>query len=205
MRALFRTFIRWLPVILVMYLAATLLQVVVASRMDEAAPADAVVVLGTAQYNGRPSSVFRARLDHAIDLYGAGYAPLLITTGGMGRDPNFSEGGVGASYAIARGVPASAILIEDEGLSTWQSMIGVAHLAEANGVERIIVVSDPFHLARSKAMARVLGLEALGSPTLSSPISRRPGTEAAYVLREVASLTAYRAVWLRDALWDTVM
>ncbi|MCB0078628.1 MAG: YdcF family protein [Anaerolineales bacterium] len=204
LRGLIGTFLRRLPWLLLLYLLITLVQVIVGIRRDEAAAADAIVVLGTAQYNGRPSSVLRARLDHAIALYHEGYAPRLITTGGGGLDAVFTEGGVGASYAMARGVPAEAILVEDNGATTWQSMLGVGILAEQNEIERVIVVSDPFHIARCKEMARAVGLDALGSPTRSSPISRRPSVELGYVMREVASLVIYRGVWLRDALWGAV-
>lgn len=188
--------LRLLVAATVIYVGATLLQIWSAAHEDEAREVDAIVVLGAAQWAGRPSPVLRARLNHAIELYGQGYAPLLITTGGYGPDPNFSEGGVGAAYAVNQGVPGEAILSEERGETTWESMAGVAELARANGVQRIIVVSDPFHIARAKAMAEALGLEAYGSPTRSSPISRRPVTETIYVLREVVSLTVHRVDWL---------
>ncbi len=133
--------------------------------------------------------MLRARLDHAIELYGQGYAPRLITTGGHGIDPDFSEAGVGAAYAQRQGVPAEAILTEEVGGNTWESMQEVAALARLHGVRRIIVVSDPFHIARIKLMAYALDLEPLGSPTRSSPISRRPALELSYALREVVSIT----------------
>lgn len=179
-----------------LYIGATLLQIWYSATRDEAQPVDAIVVLGAAQWAGRPSPVLRARLNHAIQLYEQGHAPLLITTGGYGRDPNFSEGGVGAAYAEIQGVPREALLSEEAGGTTWESMLGVAELARANGVQRILVVSDPFHIARAKAMAGALGLEAYGSPTRTSPISRRFGVETIYVLRELVSLTVYRLEWL---------
>jgi uncharacterized SAM-binding protein YcdF (DUF218 family) len=175
-----------------LYTGITLFQIWHTASRDDAAPADAIVVLGTSQWVGRPSPVLRARLDHAIELYHAGYAPLLITTGGYGRDPNFSEAGVGATYAQQRGVPAQAILMEEVGSNTWESMVEVARLARAHEVERIIVVSDPFHIERIKMMARNLDLEPLGSPTRSSPISRRPTVEFGYFLREAASITLHQ-------------
>ena len=158
---------------------------------DEASPADAIVVLGTAQYNGRPSSVLRARLDHAIELYKSGIAPTFVTTGGYGRDPSFSEGGVGRDYASARGVPENVILAEEEGTNSLESLQAVATMLIARGERRVVLVSDPFHMARLKLMASSLGLEPLASPTRTSPISRRPLSELFYVLREVASVTVY--------------
>ena len=158
---------------------------------DEAQPVDAIVVLGTAQYNGRPSTVLRARLDHAIGLYNQGVAPVLVTTGGSGRDPRFTEGGVGRTYAIGQGVPAAAILSEEDGASSWESLQNVAALLEARGWRRIVLVSDPFHMTRLKLMALGLGLEPSASPTRTSPISRRPAAEMFYVLREVAGVTVF--------------
>ncbi len=161
-----------------------------ASR-DEARPVDAIVVLGTAQYNGRPSAVLAARLDHAISLYNQGVAPVLVTTGGSGRDSRFTEGGVGRTYAMAQGVPAGAILSEEGGVSSWESLRNVAELLDARGWRRIVLVSDPFHMTRLKLMALGLGLEPSASPTRTSPISYRPAAEMFYVLREVAGVTVY--------------
>ncbi len=192
-------FTRWIVIGAMVYGALTLLQVWRTAQQDEATPADAIVVLGAAQWRGRPSPVFRARLNHAIHLYQAGYAPLLITTGGHGPDPQFTEGGVGAAYAQAMGVPAEALLSEQVGGTTHESMIEVAALARTHGLRRIIVVSDPFHIARIETIARGLGLEAFGSPTRTSPISRRPFLEFNHFLREVLSLTIYRFGWLANA------
>jgi len=161
------------------------------SRRDEARPADAIVVLGTAQYNGRPSPVLRARLDHALALYRRGIAPLIITTGGRGRDPRFSEGGVGRDYLIAHGVPPGAVLAEEEGASSWESLQNAARLLAGRDVRRIVLVSDPFHMARLKLMARDLGFEPLASPTRTSPISRSPAREFFYVLREMGGIVVY--------------
>lgn len=169
---------------------------------DEVDAADAIVVLGAAQWNGRPSPVLRARLDHGIALYHAGAAPLLITTGGHGPDPHYTEAGVGRAYAEARGVPATALLSEEVGTTTWESMRAVAAIAEARGIRRVLLVSDPFHMARLKAMARDLGLEPLTSPTRSSPISRRPLVEMRYVVREVVLLTGYHLDQLLRAAGD---
>lgn len=170
---------------------------------NEVASADAIVVMGTAQYNGRPSPVFRARLDHAIALYRAGVAPILITTGGYGRDDRYSEASVGRAYAIARGVPEHAILSEDYGSSSWESLQNVAILARHYDVQRVVLVSDPFHMLRLELMAQTLGLESLSSPTRTSPISRRPAAEFFYVLREVGGITTHGLLQVTDSLEQT--
>lgn len=178
-------------VMTVCYAAGLIVLITVQSAQDEAAPADAIVVLGTAQWNGRPSPVLRARLDHAIDLYEQGLAPLLITTGGNGLDQRYSEGGVGQAYAAARGVPVQAILTEEEGETSWESLRSVAELLSERGLRRIVVVSDPFHMMRLKLMARELGLEPFASPTRTSPISRSQRAELFYILREAGGVTAH--------------
>ncbi len=191
---LFRTLWNLLALVGVMsicYAVGLTFLIYVQSEQDEAAPADAIVVLGTAQWNGRPSPVLRARLDHAITLYQQGMAPLLITTGGNGLDQRFSEGGVGQAYAATRGVPASAILAEEEGETSWESLRNVAELLHARGLRRIVLVSDPFHMMRLKLMARELGFEPLASPTRTSPISRSQRAELFYVLREAGGVTVH--------------
>lgn len=191
---LFRTLWNLLALVGVMsicYAVGLTFLIYVQSEQDEAAPADAIVVLGTAQWNGRPSPVLRARLDHAITLYQQGMAPLLITTGGNGLDQRFSEGGVGQAYAATRGVPASAILAEEEGETSWESLRNVAELLHARGLRRIVLVSDPFHMMRLKLMARELGFEPLASPTRTSPISRSQRAELFYVLREAVGVTVH--------------
>jgi uncharacterized SAM-binding protein YcdF (DUF218 family) len=178
-------------VMAICYSAGLLLLIYAQSGQDEAAPADAIVVLGTAQWNGRPSPVLRARLDHAIGLYQQGLAPLLITTGGNGPDQRFSEGGVGQAYAAARGVPEEALLAEEEGETSWESLRHAAELLHARGLRRIVLVSDPFHMMRLKLMARELGLEPYASPTRTSPISRSQRAELFYMLREAGGVTAH--------------
>lgn len=149
----------------------------VASR-DEARPADAIVVLGAAQYRGRPSPVLRARLDHAIGLYARGLAPRLVLTGGIAEGDTASEAAVSRSYALQAGVPDSAILMENEGRTTHQSLEHVAHLLQARRMNRVVLVSDPFHLARAAQIARRQGLEVHTSPTRSddtwSLLARQP-------------------------------
>lgn len=158
---------------------------------DEARPSDAIIVLGAAQWDGKPSPVLQARLDHAYDLYKAGFAPQIIVTGGVGTGDQYSEGEVGRRYLIAKGVPARAVLAENRGQDSFASMIGAARLMQQNGGTRALIVSDGFHLYRLKRIATDLGLSAVTSPTQTSPI--RPGSadERRYIAREVASLAQY--------------
>ena len=157
---------------------------------DEARPADAIVVLGAAQYDGRPSPVLRARLDHAIELYRAGIAPTLILTGGVGVGDTVSEAEVGRRYAARRGVPERSILIERSGLSTVQSMSTVAALMRSHGLGTAVLVSDPFHMLRLRVVAARLGVRAFSSPTRTSPIARGSREEWRFVVREGLILPA---------------
>ena len=150
---------------------------------DTARPASAIVVLGAAQYVGRPSPVLRARLDHAIELWRKGLAPRLIFTGGVGDHDTTSEAAVGQRYAIGRGVPPRAILIENAGRSTAASLQHVAALMDAEPSREVILVSDPFHMLRLSILARRFGMTPFSSPTRTSPISKSPGAWK-YVLGE---------------------
>ncbi len=155
----------------------------VASR-DEAAPADAIVVLGAAQYRGRPSPVLRARLDHAIGVYARGLAPRLVLTGGIAEGDTASEAAVSRSYALAAGVPDSAILLENDGRTTHQSLERVARLLEARRLQTVVLVSDPFHLARAGLIARRHGLRVRTSPTSTAGTWGRLLRQPAYFLGE---------------------
>jgi uncharacterized SAM-binding protein YcdF (DUF218 family) len=135
-----------------------------ASSRDEAQPADVIVVLGAAEYNGHPSPVLRARLDHALDLYRRGFAPRILTTGGAGGDPVFTEGGVGRAYLMSRGVPSDAIIAENEGESTVYSVALSAEIISRMGLRSAIVVSDGYHVFRVKKMLEARGLRVYGSP-----------------------------------------
>jgi uncharacterized SAM-binding protein YcdF (DUF218 family) len=153
-------------------------------RTDFARPSDAIVVLGAAQYDGRPSPVLRARLDHAIELYQAGIAPILITTGGVGAGDTVSEAVVGRRYAVRGGVPVDSILTERLGLRTVESMAGVADLMRRRELSSAVLVSDPFHALRLRLLAGRFGIRAVTSPTRTSPISEDAGEEWRHVLRE---------------------
>jgi uncharacterized SAM-binding protein YcdF (DUF218 family) len=134
------------------------------SARDEAQPADVILVLGAAEYRGRPSPVLRARLDHALELYHRKLAPRILTTGGPGGDPVFTEGGVGRSYLTGRGVPSDAIIVENEGESTVQSTAMAGEIMRRMGLHSVIVVSDGYHIYRVKRMLQSRGLKVYGSP-----------------------------------------
>jgi uncharacterized SAM-binding protein YcdF (DUF218 family) len=139
------------------------------STIDEAQPADAIIVLGAAEYHGKPSPVLEARLNHALFLYLQGMAPRVITTGGAGGDPVFTEGSVGRSYLSARGVPPEAIVVEREGESTAQSVAAVAEIMRRMNLRSAIVVSDGYHIFRVKKMLESSGYRVYGSPRPSVP------------------------------------
>ncbi|MBK9171326.1 MAG: YdcF family protein [Bryobacterales bacterium] len=153
------------------------------STLDEARSADLIVVLGAAEYAGRPSPVFKARLDHALDLYRRGLAPRILTTGGAGGDPVFTEGGVGRSYLISQKVPAEAILVEPEGAHTAHSLAATVEIMNTLRLRSCIVVSDGYHIYRAKVMLESHGLDVHGSPRPSEA----PDNWWIY-LREAASL-----------------
>ena len=154
-----------------------------ASR-DEARPAQAIVVLGAAQYAGKPSPVLRARLDHALDLWNRHLASLLILTGGTGAGDATSEAAVGRAYARKRGVPDSAILVENEGRTTSESMRAVAGMLEVRGLQTALLVSDPFHMLRLRILARRFGFTPYTSPTQTSPISPNREARWKYIFSE---------------------
>jgi uncharacterized SAM-binding protein YcdF (DUF218 family) len=139
------------------------------SLKDEAQPADAIIVLGAAEYRGRPSPVLEARLNHALILYLKGLAPRVITTGGAGGDPVFTEGSVGRSYLSQHGVPPEAIVVEREGESTVQSVAAVAEIMRRMNLRSAIVVSDGYHIFRVKKMLESSGMKVFGSPRPSGP------------------------------------
>ena len=161
-----------------------LVAVLVASQHDQRRAADAIIVLGAAQYNGRPSPVLRARLDHAIVLYREGYAPLIVVTGGVGRGDTTSEAIVGRRYLIGRDVPGSAVVAQPVGRNTATSMTAVGDWLRERHLGRVLLVSDPFHMFRLRMEARRTSLQAYTSPTPSSPISDNPVLELRYLFAE---------------------
>ena len=158
--------------------------VVMWSKRDEARPAQAIVVLGAAQYAGKPSPVLRARLDHALDLWNRRLASVLILTGGTGAGDTTSEAAVGRTYVRRRGVPDSAILEENEGRTTSESMRAVAGMLEVRGLQSALLVSDPFHMLRLRILARRFGFTPYTSPTQTSPISPNREERWKYIFSE---------------------
>lgn len=178
-----RTFVA-VPTLFVVIWASFVVAIVDAGRRDQAQSADAIIVLGAAQYEGRPSPVLKARLDHAAELWARGLAPRMIVTGGRGVGDTTSEAAVGMRYLVQRGVPADSISMDTQGLTTSQSMIAVRRLLGTESYPTVLIVSDPFHMLRLAILARRLHMTPLLSPTRTSPISTRPGQQLRYVLAE---------------------
>jgi uncharacterized SAM-binding protein YcdF (DUF218 family) len=160
-------------------------------RREEIVPADAIIVLGAAQWNGRPSPVLQARLDRALELYRDGYAPLLVFTGGALPGDQATEASVGREYALQHGVPERAILLEESSHTTYENLAGACALLLPRGARSVLLVSDPFHMARGQIIARDLGLDPHPAPTHTSPIYREPLKVARYTAREAAALLLY--------------
>ncbi len=175
-----------------------LVLVLVMSQRDQHHHVDAIVVLGAAQYNGRPSPVLAARLDHAADLFAEGLAPRIIVTGGVGRGDTLSEAVASRRYLIREGVPDSAVVVRPEGRSTYASMSAVATWLQPRGLNTVLLVSDPFHMARLRFEARRTQLEAYTSPTPTSPISDNPNLELGYLAREGLKVPV---AWVRSWPW----
>jgi uncharacterized SAM-binding protein YcdF (DUF218 family) len=154
---------------LLIHIAYLTIRIEQQSRRDEARSADIIIVLGAAEYYGRPSPVLKARLDHALTLWRRKLAPQIMTTGGAGGDPLFTEGGVGRTYLISRGVPSEAIVVETEGESTAHSMAAAGEIMHRMGLRSCIVVSDGYHIYRVKKMLEFRGLDVYGSPRPWNP------------------------------------
>lgn len=164
--------------------AVSLIGVLIFGSIDQAKAADSIVVLGAAQYDGRPSPVLRARLDHAIDLWKHGMGRVLVLTGGRGTGDTTSEADVGRVYARKHGIPDTVILLENTGRTTRESMLGVAKLLDDRGIKTAILVSDPFHMLRLSIIGRRFGLTPYTSPTRTSPISPNREKRWRYILGE---------------------
>jgi len=158
---------------------------------DERRSADAIVILGAAQYDGRPSPVFEARLAHAVDLYTAGVAPILVVTGGKAAGDRTTEAAAARAWAIARGVPDSAILSEDRGRTTLESLDNVRELFRTRGLSSAVFVSDRTHMLRVLRIATDQGIEAWGSPVPAGPADADSGTRAEALLHELGALAVY--------------
>ena len=146
------------------YLSALSIRIGREAVLDDARPADVILVMGAAEYRGRPSPVLKLRLDHAVQLYQRRLAPYVMTTGGPGGDPSFTEGGVGRSYLVEKGVPAEAIIVENSGDSTVYSLAAASEILKRMGLRSCIVVSDGYHMFRVKRILARDGFTAYGSP-----------------------------------------
>lgn len=182
-RRIFRIISSVVVTVLVLW-AGSMLTVLVWSSIDQARPAEAIVVLGAAQYDGRPSPVLKARLDHAIDLWNQKIASVLIVTGGMGSGDTTSEAAVGRAYARKHGVPDGAILLENEGRTTRESMLAVSRMLDGRSAKTAILVSDPFHMLRLSILGRRFGIVPYTSPTRTSPIEPNREEHWKYILNE---------------------
>jgi uncharacterized SAM-binding protein YcdF (DUF218 family) len=177
----------------VLLITSTALAIWWNARGDSRVRSDAIVVLGTAQYNGVPSSIFQARLEHAISLYEAGVAPVIVTVGGKADGDEFSEAEAGQAYLAAGGVPEDALLAVPEGVDTLQSMRAVAAAFAERGWSTALLVTDPWHALRTERMAEDSGMEAESSPTRQGPAVQTRATQFRYILRETAGYLLYRA------------
>jgi uncharacterized SAM-binding protein YcdF (DUF218 family) len=181
---MFRSLTRAVVLILILSWLMSLGAVMLWERRDDARAADAIVVLGAAQYDGRPSPVLKARLDHAVSLWDRHLAPRLVLTGGMGDGDTTSEAAVGRRYAVKHGVPDSVILMETRGRTTAESVQRVAAMLDSLSRREVILVSDPFHMLRLSILARRFGLSPRTSPTRTSPISASKTESWRYALSE---------------------
>jgi uncharacterized SAM-binding protein YcdF (DUF218 family) len=183
---------------LLLYVVITFAQVWMASRHDGATQSDAIVVLGAAQYDGRPSPVLEARLDHAFGLWEQGLAPIIVVTGGKRPGDLFTEATASANYLLERGVPDAQILREVQGTNSWESLAAAARILRERGLSEVILVSDPFHALRIGGIADELGLHAHVSPTRTSPISS--GAQVKQMVRETGAVAVGRVIGYRRLL-----
>ncbi len=165
-------------------------QIVYFAHMDQAAPSDAIVVFGAAEWDGKPSPVLRARLDHALTLYRHGIAPLVITLGGNGGD-QYTEGGVGRNYLMSQGVPETAVIAETQSRNTSESSRRVAVIARTNNLRRLVIVSDSTHLFRIHEICAADGLNVFTSPRPQAAIAGRPRDFYRYA-HEIIAYTLWR-------------
>lgn len=177
--------------LVVAYPAWIALQVWQQSRQDEVHGADAIVVLGAAQYNGAPSPVFKARLDHAAYLFAEDLSDTIIVTGGKAPGDRYTEAEAGENYLESQGISHDVVLGETEGRTTWESLRNVREIASANGIDSLLLVSDPMHSERIKRMAHDLGFEAYASWASYQSLERSRSTKAKELVREVASIIVY--------------
>ena len=177
--------------VITLFLLVTSLQVVHEAGQEELHAADAIVVFGAAEYAGHPSPVLRARLDRAYDLFQRGLAPVVITTGGAGADPSFSEGGVGRDYLMHRGIRERNLIAETQGSDTAQSAERIGVIMRANGLHSCLAVSDEYHVFRIKALLQHEGLQVYVAPRSGSR-PRSQWQRMMAVLREAMSYLVWK-------------
>lgn len=176
----------------VLFFAITVIRIIRTASLQETHAADAIVVFGAAEYSGRPSPVLRARLDHALDLFHRGVAPVVITTGGAAADPSFSEGGVGRDYLMHHGVPERSLIAETQGNDTAESAVRVGVIMRANGLHSCVAVSDAYHVFRIR---KLLEHEAIGPVYVAPRPDSQPhnaAQRAVAVMREATSYFLWR-------------
>ncbi len=175
-------------VVAIGFVANTASEIVRASSLQEITPADAIVVFGAAEYSGRPSPVLKARLDHALDLFHRGVAPVVITTGGAASDPTFSEGGVGKDYLMRHGVPERSLIAETQGRDTSESAARVAVIMHANGLHSCVAVSDAYHVFRIR---KLLERENIDPVYVAPRPDSRPRTSVQRLTAVMRETTSY--------------
>jgi uncharacterized SAM-binding protein YcdF (DUF218 family) len=177
----------------VLVVISTALAIWWTARQDSRPSSDAIVVLGSAQYNGVPSSIFAARLEHALALYDAGVAPVIVTVGGKETGDRFTEAEAGRDYMAKAGIPAKALLAVPKGVDTLESMKVVAAAFAQRGWHSAVLVTDPWHAMRAQRMAQDAGMDAVSSPTRRGPAVQTRATQFKYIFRETAAYLLYRA------------
>ena len=181
-----------IALLLVGYYLITLWQVWSVGRSDQARPVDAIVVMGAAQYDGRPSPQLAARLDQVVEIWPQGYASLVVVTGGNQTGDRFTEAETSAAYLVERGVPESVIVLENSGSTTIESLNNVEAILSERGLSSVLIVTDPYHALRSRLVAEEQGLVAYVSPTTSSVVT---GANAvSRHLKEAAGIAVGRVV-----------
>jgi vancomycin permeability regulator SanA len=182
---------------LVVYVIVTFVQVIQTSNRDEAGegPAEAIIVLGAAQYNGQPSGVLQGRLDHAAGLFADGVAPVVVVTGGSQPGDDFTEAGAALRYLIGNGIPQDAIRPEVTGANTWESLAAAARFLKEEDITDVVLVSSPYHALRTRLIAEEVGLDARTSPAEES--TEDVGGTIVHYARETVAVAAGRVVGFR--------
>jgi len=199
MMVLVKTLVKTLGVLLVgavVYIGFNVAQVYLVGRSDEVRPVDAIVVLGAAQYDGRPSPQLQARLDHALLLWGQGVAPLVVVTGGKQPADRFTEAEASAKYLVSGGVPVDSIALENTGRTTRESLLGVREIIRVRNLSSLLLVTDPYHAERAALIAQDIGLRVFVSPTRTSTI--RGAENLSRHLREGAGVALGQIIGFRS-------